>query len=152
VRSKPHPEHLNPPLRLPIGDSKAEHTRLTEPPGTDTVIILTRLGNGLPIAVNPDLIERAEHTPDTVVTLVDGHKLVVEEPVDEVIALVRAWRASVAAEALTLARMADQDLAHTSRLPHPRTDLATATELAAADQNTSGSSIGQVLHLPHRGV
>lgn len=70
-----------------------------------TLIILTRLGCALPIALNPDLIERAESTPDTVVTLVDGHKLVVQEPVAEVVALVRTWRASVAAEALALARV-----------------------------------------------
>jgi flagellar protein FlbD len=69
------------------------------------LIILTRLGCALPIAINPDLIERAESTPDTVVTLVDGHKLVVQEPVAEVVALVRSWRASVAAEALVLARL-----------------------------------------------
>jgi uncharacterized protein YlzI (FlbEa/FlbD family) len=38
------------------------------------LIILTRLGCGLPIARHPDLIERAERTPATVVTLVDGPK------------------------------------------------------------------------------
>ena len=70
------------------------------------MIILTRLGNGMQIAVNPDLIERAEHTPDTVITLVDGHKLVVQEPLDEVVALIRVWRASVAAESIALARLA----------------------------------------------
>jgi flagellar protein FlbD len=48
------------------------------------VIILTRLG-GHEMAVNPDLIERAEPTPDTVLTMVDGHKIVVAESVDEVV-------------------------------------------------------------------
>ena len=62
------------------------------------MIILTRLG-GHEMAVNPDLIERAEPTPDTVITMVDGHKLVVAESVDEVVDRVRRWRASVAAEA-----------------------------------------------------
>jgi uncharacterized protein YlzI (FlbEa/FlbD family) len=117
------------------------------------VIILTRLGNGMPIAVNPDLIERAEHTPDTVVTLTDGHKLVVEEPLDDVIALIRDWRASVAAEAITLVRMASQGVPHTSRLNHPRTDPdAEAQEALLADQGARGSQLGQVLHLPSREV
>lgn len=65
------------------------------------MIILTRLG-GHELAVNPDLIERAESTPDTVITMVDGHKLVVAESVEVVVERVRHWRASVAAEAITL--------------------------------------------------
>jgi flagellar protein FlbD len=67
------------------------------------VIILTRLGVGLPLAVNPDLIERAESTPDTVITLVDGSKLVVVETLDEVMGRVRTWRAAVIAEAYLMA-------------------------------------------------
>lgn len=63
--------------------------------------MLTRLG-GLPMALNPDLIEKAEATPDTVITMVDGHKLVVAESVPEVVGLIRRWRASVAAEAFAL--------------------------------------------------
>jgi len=35
--------------------------------------------------INADLIETVEATPDTVVTLTTGHKLIVEESVDEVI-------------------------------------------------------------------
>ena len=67
----------------------------------DAVIMLTRLG-GQPMAVNPDLIEKAEATPDTVITLVDGHKFVVAESVADVVGRVRDWRASVAAEAFAL--------------------------------------------------
>jgi flagellar protein FlbD len=63
--------------------------------------MLTRLG-GREMAVNPDLIERAEATPDTVLTMLDGHKLIVAEPLREVVALVRSWRAEVAAEAYAL--------------------------------------------------
>jgi flagellar protein FlbD len=65
------------------------------------MIILTRLG-GHQFAVNPDLIERAEVTPDTVITLTDGHKLVVAEPLTEVVALVRTWRAQITSEAYRL--------------------------------------------------
>jgi flagellar protein FlbD len=124
-------------------------------PRTETVIILTRLGNGVPIAVNPDLIERAEHTPDTVVTLVDGHKLVVEEPLDDVIALIRTWRASIAAEAIALARMDSQGAPHTSNLNRARKDDDSGTDLQSAliaEKSTHASPMGQVLRLPAREV
>jgi len=39
------------------------------------MIVLTRL-NGPSFALNPDLIERIESTPDTVITLVDGAQYV----------------------------------------------------------------------------
>lgn len=62
------------------------------------MVILTRL-NGNAFALNPDLIERAESTPDTIVTLVDGTKYVVRETVDELIDAVRDYRCSVVAAA-----------------------------------------------------
>jgi flagellar protein FlbD len=66
------------------------------------VILLTRL-NGPAFALNPDLIERADTTPDTVITLVDGTKYVVAEPLAELVTLIRQYRASVVAEAQHLA-------------------------------------------------
>ncbi len=60
------------------------------------MILLHRL-NGPPFALNADLIERAEVTPDTVLTLVDGTKYVVRESVEEVVERVREFRASVIA-------------------------------------------------------
>ncbi|GAB3241646.1 flagellar FlbD family protein [Kineosporia babensis] len=104
------------------------------------MIIVTRLGNGIAVAVNPDLIERAEATPDTVVTLVDGHKLVIEEPLPRLVELVRAWRASVAAEAITLARYGNAADAHG------------ADEASTADRTAHESSFGRVLRLPSREV
>jgi flagellar protein FlbD len=65
------------------------------------VILVTRL-NGPEFALNPDLVERAESTPDTVVTLVDGTKYVIAESVDELIRLVRLYRAGVLADAQRL--------------------------------------------------
>ncbi len=62
------------------------------------MIMLSRL-NGLPFALNPDLLERAEATPDTVLTLCDGNKLVIRESVEELVVRVRAYRDSI----LTLA-------------------------------------------------
>jgi len=65
------------------------------------VILLTRL-NGPVFALNPDLIERADCTPDTVISLVDGTKYVVAESLPEFITLVRQYRASVVADAQQL--------------------------------------------------
>jgi flagellar protein FlbD len=62
------------------------------------MIIVTRL-HGTSVAVNCDLIERVEATPDTVVTLVDGSRYVVSETVAEVVDKIRAFRASVVMEA-----------------------------------------------------
>lgn len=63
---------------------------------------LTRLG-GPVFALNPDLIERAEATPDTVVTLVNGSRYVITESLDELGALISEYRASVVAQAQLLA-------------------------------------------------
>ena len=54
------------------------------PPSTNTptMIALIRL-NGQPIMVNADLIESVETTPDTVVTLTSGNKLIVRDSMDE---------------------------------------------------------------------
>lgn len=66
------------------------------------MIQLTRL-NGPGFALNPDLIQRAEATPDTVVTLVDGTKYVVAESVEQLMERVLTHRASVVALAQHLA-------------------------------------------------
>ncbi len=65
------------------------------------MIMLSRL-NGLPFALNPDLIERAEATPDTVLTLCDGSKLLIGETVEELVARVRDYRASILSRADTV--------------------------------------------------
>mgnify|MGYP000389064234 CR=1 FL=1 len=48
------------------------------------MIELTRL-NGSRITINAMLIEHLESTPDTVITLTTGRKVVVRESVDEVV-------------------------------------------------------------------
>ena len=48
------------------------------------MIKLSRL-NRSELVLNAELIEILEATPDTVITLTNGHKLVVREGVDEVI-------------------------------------------------------------------
>jgi len=73
-------------------------------PRMATVLQLTRLG-GPVFALNPDLIERAEATPDTVVTLVNGSKYVIRESLSELTALIRAYRADVVAAAQSLSEV-----------------------------------------------
>lgn len=60
------------------------------------MISVTRL-NGPPFALNPDLIERIEATPDTVITLIDATKYVVCESVEELVARIRESKAQVIA-------------------------------------------------------
>ena len=50
----------------------------------EIMISLTRL-NGKVFILNSDLIEFVEETPDTVISLTTGKKLVVSETVDDVI-------------------------------------------------------------------
>lgn len=63
------------------------------------MIVLTRL-NRSRFAVNPDLIERIQATPDTTLIMVDGATFVVAESMDDVIGAVVAFRARVLSAAL----------------------------------------------------
>jgi flagellar protein FlbD len=56
-----------------------------------TMIMLTR-HSGSVFALNSELIERIDSTPDTVITLVDGKKYVVAEPLEQVVDAVRFYR------------------------------------------------------------
>ena len=58
------------------------------------MIELTRL-NGSPLVINCDLIKYAEASPDTVLTLITGEKLVVLEPCSEVSQRTLNYRAAV---------------------------------------------------------
>ena len=55
------------------------------------MIVVTRL-NHTPLVINPDLIVFMEETPDTIITLSNGEKIVVEEKVKEVIRRVITFR------------------------------------------------------------
>ncbi len=61
------------------------------------MIQLTRLNNQA-LVVNCDLIKYVEKSPDTVITLVTGDKLVVRETVDEVLERVVRFRMSIASQ------------------------------------------------------
>ncbi|HEV7662282.1 MAG TPA: flagellar FlbD family protein [Chloroflexota bacterium] len=56
---------------------------------------MTRL-DGSQLVVNADLIETVEHTADTVITLLDGKKLVVKTLVDDVVERVIGYRQLIA--------------------------------------------------------
>lgn len=54
--------------------------------------------NGQKILVNPDLIETVEETPDTVMTLTTGRKIIVKESRQEVKNLVKLYRKDIFAD------------------------------------------------------
>jgi flagellar protein FlbD len=65
------------------------------------MIELTRL-NGNPMVLNCDLLKIAEASPDTMLTLINGEKLIVRETCAEVTESVLAYRARL------LSRVAEQ--------------------------------------------
>jgi flagellar protein FlbD len=101
----------------------------TKPKNGIAVILLNRL-NGQPFALNPDLIERAESTPDTVVTLLNGAKYVVAQSLDELALAMRDHRAIV------LSRVQDHE--------EPAGGAPSRPKLASEGDAT-------VLRLPERG-
>lgn len=87
------------------------------------MVTLTRM-TGVQFALNPDLIERVDCTPDTVITLVDGTKYLVQESLDEVQLRVLAYRAQI----IHTAHVYEREIAHGPRpnhlsaVPTPTTD------------------------------
>jgi flagellar protein FlbD len=78
------------------------------------MITLTRL-TGAQFALNPDLVERVDCTPDTVITLVDGTKYLVSESLQSVTDLVLEYRARIVAGASAIERH-DASATHRARL------------------------------------
>jgi flagellar protein FlbD len=72
--------------------------------------------------LNADLIEVVEATPDTVVTLADGRKIVVSETPIEVVDRARLFRASVLATSEELRDTRRPGVPHLSVLPTDRGD------------------------------
>jgi flagellar protein FlbD len=60
------------------------------------VIEVTRL-NGIPMIVNSDLIKIAESSPDTMLTLIHGEKLIVRESCAEIVEKVMEYRGNLLA-------------------------------------------------------
>jgi flagellar protein FlbD len=61
------------------------------------MIRLTRL-NRVPLVLNSDLIEHVEATPDTVIALTTGQKIVVLESPEEIVRRIVDFRRSLVAE------------------------------------------------------
>lgn len=62
--------------------------------GRMCMIKVTRL-NQLIFSINQDLIETVEETPDTVITLTNGKKFVVQETMDQINNLVIAYKQQI---------------------------------------------------------
>ena len=58
------------------------------------MIEVTRL-NGTTVLINSDLIETAEETPDTVISLTTGRKFIVKESRQEVKNLVKSYKRDI---------------------------------------------------------
>jgi flagellar protein FlbD len=90
------------------------------------MITLRRLGHSdEPFQLNPDMIVTVESTPDTVIALATGAKVVVGETPEEVAAAVRAYRADVLSEAFRRRR---PERAATTPQPHRDAPHLTAVE------------------------
>jgi len=73
------------------------------------MITLNRLGHSdEPFQLNPEMIVTVESTPDTVIALATGAKVVVAETPEEVAAAVRAYRTEVLSDALARRRVPRQ--------------------------------------------
>jgi flagellar protein FlbD len=102
------------------------HPRMDKP-----MIVVTRL-NGPKFAVNPDLLQRVEATPDTILTLIDGTKYIVEESLEQVIQLVVQYRARVVAATVELTGQVQGEVAAVTELrqaPHSPPPLRSVPEV-----------------------
>ena len=65
--------------------------------GENSMIEVTKI-NGVKVLVNPDLIELVEETPDTVLNLTTGRKIIVKESRQEIKNLVILYRKDIFAK------------------------------------------------------
>ena len=65
--------------------------------GENFMIEVTKI-NGVKVLVNPDLIELVEETPDTMLTLTTGKKIIVKESRQEIKNLVILYRKDIFAK------------------------------------------------------
>ncbi|MDD6796818.1 MAG: flagellar FlbD family protein [Bacteroides sp.] len=67
------------------------------------MIELTRI-NGTKLMLNPDIIETMEQTPDTVITLTNGHKYIVNETTDQICKSIISFRREIYKDLLAIAK------------------------------------------------
>ncbi len=94
-------------------------------------MILVHRIKGEPLYLNADLIEFVEATPDTVITLADGRKMMVAESPMEIVDLARLFRASVlvASDELKEETQGSADVLHLLPTATEQAPAATVTEL-----------------------
>jgi flagellar protein FlbD len=97
------------------------------------MIRLTRL-NGNPMMINSDLIKTAEASPDTMLTLINGEKLIVREELEEVMERVLHYRARL--------------LAAVSRYLHACDDIRRVAAISGLDVSGSSSGAPATLQFP----
>ena len=76
---------------------KIEHIDKSVRRTKNSMIEVTRL-NGTKLLINPHLLEIVEETPDTVITLTTGHKIIVKESRQEIKNLVKSYRKGIMAD------------------------------------------------------
>ena len=54
--------------------------------------------NGVPVLINPDLIEFVEEAPDTVISFTTGKKIIVKESRQDIKNLVKSYRKDIFAD------------------------------------------------------
>jgi len=88
------------------------------------MIKLTRLNNQ-PLVVNSDLIKCVENSPDTVLTLVTGEKIIVRETTEQVLERVIAFRRAILASHAIPATSGNPELAGPTLQPSAAEDATT---------------------------
>jgi uncharacterized protein YlzI (FlbEa/FlbD family) len=84
------------------------------------MIVVTRL-NDTRFAVNPDLIERIQESPDTTLTLVGGTSYVVRESMEQVIEMIMKFRAGVISHARAMPALSAPTTGVLEVVPFPGT-------------------------------
>lgn len=107
------------------------------------MIEVTRL-NGNPMILNSDLIKIAEASPDTMLTLIHGEKLIVRESCTEILEKVLAYRAQLLAAVASRLEASETHqglhrLAGISSLNHDACVAPDAAVVAAIGSDTSAA-------------
>lgn len=108
-----------------------------EPPGTKTMIQLTRL-NKNPIGVNSDLIKFIENAPDTMITLLTGEKILVRESFDEILDRIVAFRQRVLSGLDVMDYLANAKGPETARLVGVQKNSGIVSEPAKGAEGAEG--------------
>jgi len=108
------------------------------------VIEVTRL-NGNRMILNSDLIKTAEASPDTMLTLIHGEKLIVRESCEEILQRVLAYRAALLAA--VAARSESRDSLHrmvaiSSLRPYASGDVGSDRAMCATQEAQPPSEDG----------